>query len=211
MGAASGAGRAIALAFADAGAEVAITSATTDAEEAFSVQRLGRTLAANGRGGIAEAVDMSIGANVQVAVRQIAKAMGAIDLLVVATAATLSKPAERVTDAEWARVVNLNLGAVFYACRAVGREMLAREPADDGSRGRIIVVRGAAPGGAVDAAAKAGVRGLVEALAREWSERGVAVNLIEAEADDAPAIDLALQLTTASIDVTGGRFPAQSG
>ncbi len=188
MGAASEIGKAIALAFADAGADVALTSATPDAEEAFAVQRLARSIGGKGRRSMAEAVDMSLGANVQVAVRQIAKELGGIDVLAVAAAElNLGKASERLTDAEWARLLNINLSAWFFACRGVAREMMAGEPAAgrEADRGRIIVVSTAQRGedGAVSAAyaaTKAGVEGLVEALAAEWRDR-IAVNRLVAE------------------------------
>ena len=167
-----------------------LTSATTEAEEAFAVQRLGRSIGEKGGRAMAEAVDMSLGANVQVAIRQIAKELGGVDVLVTAPALYLSKAAERLTDAEWARVVNLNLSAVFFACRGAAREMLAGERG-----GRIVVILAPvrpeteALGGAAYSAARAGVRGLVEGLAAEWRGRSIAVNCLEvrAGASDAAA------------------------
>jgi len=194
IGAGSDAARAIALAFADAGADIGVTTATTDAEEAFAVQRLARSITAKGRRSQAEAIDMSLGANVQVAVRQLSKALGPPDILVTAPEARLAKPSERLTDAEWARVLNLNLSAVFYACRGVAREMLARElpPGREADRGRIIVVvsssRAGAEVGAAYIAATEGVRALVQALDAEWRDRGLRVSLLEAEPGGAEEI-----------------------
>src|SRR5688572_27147996 len=127
MGAGWSVGKAIALAFAEAGADVAVTTATNDPEEALSVKKAAKEIGGLGRKSMAEMVDMSLGTGVQVAVRQIAKEMGAIDILVAAPDLYLGKPAEKISDSEWARVINLNLGGVFYACRGVGREMLSRE------------------------------------------------------------------------------------
>lgn len=202
MGAGGDAGRAIALAFADAGASLALTTATAAADEAFTVQRLARSIAAKGRRSLAEAVDMSLGANVQVAMRQLSRALGPPDVLVVVCEAPLDKPAERVSDAEWAAALNQNLSAVFYACRGAAREMLAREPAPSGERGRIIVVASRASGGAAYAAAKAGVAALVPALAAEWRDRGIAVNLLAAGAASVDAA-AARALWLASAAATG--------
>ncbi len=216
MGAASEAGRAIAVAFAEAGATVALTTATTDANEAFTVQRLARSLAQGGQRGPSEAIDMSLGANVQVAIRQVAKELGAIDVLVTAPAFDLSKPAERLTDADWARVLGLNLSAVFYACRGVAREMIGRElpPERQGDRGRIIVVAdyGSAAGqpvSAVNATARAGRRGLVAALAAEWQQHSITVNAIDVTpAAGAGAAALALELAAPSAAATTGQVSA---
>jgi NAD(P)-dependent dehydrogenase (short-subunit alcohol dehydrogenase family) len=193
--------RPVALALADAGAAVALTTATADAEEAFAARRLAQAVVSQDRRSLAESVDMSLGTNVQVAVRQVAKAMGGIDLLVLAPALLLSRPAERLSDSEWARIVGLNLNAVFYACRAVGREMLSKEPRGGGQRGRIIVAvrRDDAPGPGLAAlrAARAGARELVRALDEEWSPRGVRVagiDLASGQEDTLAAMVLTLAM-----------------
>jgi NAD(P)-dependent dehydrogenase (short-subunit alcohol dehydrogenase family) len=84
MGAGNEAAEAVALALAEAGADVALTTATPDAEEAFGLRRLSRQIDALGRRSVIEVVDMNIGTNVQVAVRQVAKQLGSIDILVTA-------------------------------------------------------------------------------------------------------------------------------
>jgi len=157
MGASGETASAVAIACAEAGADVAVTSATQDADEAFAIRRLAKRISDLDRRSIAEAVDLSLGTNVQVAVRQIAKQLGGIDVLVVAADVRVVKPAERLSDSEWARVLNGNLSAVFYACRAAAREMLSKEDATD--RGRIVVLL---PGveeetSAAYAAARAGI------------------------------------------------------
>lgn len=196
MGAGWSVGREIALAFAEAGADVAVTTATTDAEEALAVKKLSQQIGGMGRQSIAEAVDMSIGTNVQVAVRQIVKEMGTPDVLVTAPDLYLGKPADKVTDAEWARVISLNLSGPFYACRGIGKEMLTRDlpPGREFNRGRIICVasalgqRGLANSAAY-CAAKAGVQNMVRALAQEWAPHQITVNCIApAWLEDTPGL-----------------------
>ena len=196
MGAGWSVGRAIALAFAEAGADVVVTSATADAEEALAVRKVAREIQGMGRKTMDQMVDMGIGTNVQVAVRQVAKEMGAIDILVAAPDLYLGKSAEKITDAEWAKVLNLNLGGVFFACRGVGKEMLSRElpPGRERNRGRIIAVasalgeRGLANSAAY-CAAKAGVQNLVRALSQEWAEQQITVNCIApAWLEDSPGL-----------------------
>jgi glucose 1-dehydrogenase len=196
MGAGWSVGRAIALAFGEAGADVVVTSATAGADEALAVRRLAREIAAMGRRSLDIMVDMSIGTNVQVAVRQITKDFGDIDVLVAAPDAYLGKPADKTSDAEWAKVLNLNLSGVFFACRGVGREMLSRElpPGRERNRGRIIAVasalgeRGLANSAAY-CAAKAGVQNLVRALAQEWAPHAITVNCIApAWLEDTPGL-----------------------
>src|SRR3990170_2053506 len=142
VGAGAGAGRAIALALAEAGADVAVSSATQNAAEVLAVKRLAQRIGVEDvRRSLAQAVDATLGTGVQVMVRQVAKEMGRIDILVAAPDAYLGKPADKTTDPEWTRVLNLNLSAVFFACRAVGREMLKQEWSPAGATGgRIITV-----------------------------------------------------------------------
>jgi 3-oxoacyl-[acyl-carrier protein] reductase len=196
MGAGWSVGREIALAFAEAGADVAVTTATTDGEEALAVKKLSQQISGMGRQSMSESVDMSIGTNVQVAVRQVVKEMGAVDVLVTAPDLYLGKPAEKITDAEWAKVLNLNLSGAFFACRGVGKEMLSRElPAGrESNRGRIICVasalgeRGLANSAAY-CAAKAGVQNMVRALAQEWASNQITVNSIApAWLEDTPGL-----------------------
>jgi NAD(P)-dependent dehydrogenase (short-subunit alcohol dehydrogenase family) len=124
-----------------------------------------------------------------VIVRQVAKALGRIDIAVLAPDAELARPADRLSDADWAKVIGLNLSAVFYACRALAREMARREP-QDGAAGHIMVItRAPKPeDGVAYRTAKAGLRGLAEALASEWRERRIAVELIVSDGQDETAL-----------------------
>jgi 3-oxoacyl-[acyl-carrier protein] reductase len=80
-------------------------------------------------------------------------------------------------DDDWDAVLDINLKAVFRACRAVLRPMMKQR------YGRIVNITsvvGASgnPGQANYAAAKAGVAGLTRALAREVGSRGITVNCV---------------------------------
>ncbi len=198
MGAGWSVGQALAKAFAEMGADVAVTSATSDAEEALRVRKLSRQIQGMGRRSLDIMVDMAIGTNVQVGVRQIVKEFGPIDVLVAAPDLYLGKPADKITDADWARVVNQNLSGVFYAARGVAKEMLPRDLPEDHvrnrNRGRIIAVasalgeRGLANSAAY-CAAKAGVQNLVRALAQEWGAHQITVNCIApAWLEDTPGL-----------------------
>lgn len=204
MGAPAPLSLALASRLADAGADVALTTATADPEEAFELRRAGRIATERGRRALIESVDLGIGTGVQVTVRQVARALGPIDVLIVAPDVALSKPAERLSDAEWARIINTNLGGAFYACRAAGREMLNRARPEDstGPKGRIIIVN-VWPGegdSAASWAAKAALSGLASALEREWAGRGVSVHLLLVDAatrDDPDSIaDSVMELLT---------------
>ena len=178
VGAGGAAGRAIALALGEAGADVTVASASNDGDEVMRVKRLQREITKMGRASAAMATDVTLGAAVQVAVRQAAKDMGRIDVLVNAADLFLGKPAEATSDMEWSRVLQVNLSGTFHACRSAGKEMLKQE-----GGGRIINVtsvlgeRGLANAAAY-CAAQGGVLNLTRALAQEWGRHGVTVNAI---------------------------------
>jgi NAD(P)-dependent dehydrogenase (short-subunit alcohol dehydrogenase family) len=168
---------AIALALAEAGADVACTSTTGDPEEAFSLRPLRRKIEGLGRRAIADIADLGNGSSVQIAVRQIAKQMGEMHLLVLAPQDAMLKPAERMSDAEWSRVLGFNLDAYFYAARAFAREAAGNTTAP---KARIVAVLPAVAttdGSAALEAARAGAERLMPALAREWAP-DVLVNAI---------------------------------
>jgi NAD(P)-dependent dehydrogenase (short-subunit alcohol dehydrogenase family) len=199
LGANQSAAAAVALAFAKAGADVAVTSTSGDPEEAFALRPLRRAIEAEGRRAIADIADLSNGSSVQIAVRQIAKQLGRIDIAVIACGESLDKPAARTSDADWSRAIGSNLGAYFYACRALAREFEANEPVD-GVRGRIIALLSEpdAVNNAVLRAARAGAQALVEALASEWRETGVLLISISLspETTAANAVDVALNFAS---------------
>jgi NAD(P)-dependent dehydrogenase (short-subunit alcohol dehydrogenase family) len=196
IGAGSEAGRAIALALAEAGTDVAVAAATIDGDEVMAVRRTRRGVTALGRRSAEYAFDITLGQNVQVSTRQVSKEMGGLDLLVNAQTSLIQAPADRMSDSDWSRALTLNLSGAFFACRAAAREM-----AQQG--GSIInVVRDGAgiENGAAYAAAQQGMRALTLALAGELRERRISVNAMLAEggADPAEIAQLAVFLAAAN-------------
>jgi len=176
MGIAASLAEPIALELARLGADVALTTATNDADEAFALRRITRGVVALGRRSMNESVDMSIGTGVQIAMRQVSKELGGLDIVIAGPDLRIDKPTERLTDADWSRIVNTNLSAAFYTCRSAYRELQA-------NGGQILVhVRAATEGHAAHTAVRAGVEGLVVGLQREWA--GSTVNLSLVKADD---------------------------
>jgi 2-deoxy-D-gluconate 3-dehydrogenase len=171
-GASRGLGAAMALALAEAGADVALhaSSAPPDAVAADITTRTGRRTHAL-------AADLR---NAAAADRVVADALAAFDRLdiVVNNAGTIRRqPAAEHDDAIWDEVIAVNLSSVFRLCRAAGRHMLER------GNGKIVNVASllSFQGGITVpgyAAAKGGVAQLTKALANEWASRGVNVNAI---------------------------------
>ena len=207
VGASRGTGRAIALALAEAGADIALCTSTNAGDETVALRRVAREVRDLGRNAIEQSIDASIGTAAQVMVRQVAKELGGLDVLVNAPDLFIGKPAGRISDADWAKVLGANLSATFFTCRAVGKEMLkaaqeqGNENKEQGSEapsrwtvGRIVNVgsvlgeRGLANGSAY-CAAQAGILNLTRALAQEWAAQGITVNAIaQGWMEDSPAL-----------------------
>jgi NAD(P)-dependent dehydrogenase (short-subunit alcohol dehydrogenase family) len=188
IGAGSSAGRAIALALAEAGARLAIASAGRDKDDLAAVEETSRQLEAQGQKVEPRALDATAAAEVEAVVDEVMRGLGSIDILVNCPDLFLAKPIAEIADGEWERILSVNLSGVFFACRAVGPRMLKQE------RGRIINVasglgeRGL-PNSSAYCAAKGGVINLTRALAQEWAAHGITVNCIApAWMEDTPGL-----------------------
>lgn len=177
LGAGDMAAGALARVLAGAGADVAVASASLDGAEVMAVRRVRRDIEALGRRSAEYAFDVTLGANVHVSTRQVAKDLGGLDILVYAVDAPLGKPAAVTSDADWARTLATNLSGAFYACRAAIKEMTP------GGWGRILLLvpdtqPAQASGIAAYAAARAGITGLARALATELTPTGIRVHVL---------------------------------
>lgn len=171
LGVETAAGRALALALAEAGADVAAVAARDDAESAFAAKRLSAQIARKGRRSQAQAIDAALATAVQVMTRQVTKEFGGLDILVACPDYPQAGPTERLSEPEWAKLVGLNLSAVFFACRSAAREM-ARQ-----GEGAIVIVAAAGDGAAYNAL-KAAALELALGLAREYQGQGIRLNAI---------------------------------
>lgn len=171
-GAATGLGRAIALLYAEEGADVGIVD--RNGEGASSVAR---RIEAQGRRAAAARADVGEEAEVEQAFARLREALGDPDILVNnAGIATVSR-LEDMASALWDEMLRVNLRSVFLCTRAVLPAMRARR------WGRIINISSqlAHKGGegmAHYAAAKAGILGLTRSLAHEVTADNIAVNAI---------------------------------
>ncbi|MBB5322943.1 NAD(P)-dependent dehydrogenase (short-subunit alcohol dehydrogenase family) [Anoxybacillus tepidamans] len=172
-GAGRGIGKAIAIGFAEAGADVAILSRTKEDLErtAFEIEKFGKKA-------YVIPADVTNRGAVQEAVTEIKKQAGQIDILVNNAGMNIRTPALEVTDAEWETIMNTNLKSAFMMSQEVGAIIK-----DQGSGGRIINISSVAGHvalrtGVVYAATKAALIQMTKVLAFEWGKFGINVNSI---------------------------------
>ncbi len=171
-GAGKGLGRAIALGFAGAGADVVLMARTRSDLEAVA-----REAEALGRQALVAVADATDSRQVDAVVAQAVARFGRLDVLAHAAGGSLRKPSVEVTDEEWDGVISANLSSTFKVCRAVGRQMLAQGSGSIINLSSTAGVRGRA-GNAPYSAAKAAVINLSRALAMEWAPKGIRVNVL---------------------------------
>jgi NAD(P)-dependent dehydrogenase (short-subunit alcohol dehydrogenase family) len=169
-----GIGRAIALALAEAGCDVAVHHLG----QAATAEALARTIAEAGRHACCLEADLADPAAARALVTRATRQLGSLEI-VVNCAATLARvPLLEITDDEWDRVHGVNLRGYFAVSQEAARHMVA-----GGEGGRIIMVSSVnqhhpTPGLAHYVASKGGVMMLARAMALELAEHGITVNLI---------------------------------
>lgn len=171
-GAATGIGRAIALACGRAGAAVAVNHLGRAAEAESVV----RQLAAAGASALAFEADVTQAAAVTAMVSAVERAFGPIDALVNNAGILQEKPFLDTTEADWDRMLDTDLKSVFLMCKAVLPGMVARDAGVIVNIASDLGVLGRAQF-APYCAAKAGVIGLTRSLAREFAPH-IRVNAI---------------------------------
>ena len=171
-GAATGIGRAIALACGRAGATVAVNHVGRAAEAEVVVGQL----AAVGASALAFEADVTQLAATTTMVRAVELAFGPIDALVNNAGILQEKPFLETTEADWDRMLDTDLKSVFLMCKAVLPGMVARDSGVIVNIASDLGVLGRAQF-APYCAAKAGVIGLTRSLAREFAPH-IRVNAI---------------------------------
>ncbi|WP_294238330.1 2-dehydro-3-deoxy-D-gluconate 5-dehydrogenase KduD [uncultured Sphingomonas sp.] len=169
-GANTGIGQAIAVALAQAGADIACVGRTPAEETVASIRALGR------RAEIISA-DLSTIEPVDRVVTETLERLGRLDILVNNAGIIRRADAVDFTEEDWDAVVDTNLKSVFFLCQAAGRHMIAQ------GSGRIINIASMLTfqGGIrvpSYTASKSGIGGLTKLLANEWAKHGVTVNAI---------------------------------
>lgn len=184
-GAARGQGRAIALALAEAGADVAICDVGAAAMPTVgyalggALDEVAREIEAHGVRALAMACDVRDPAAVEAFVAGALAAFGRIDILVNnAGILTGGMPAHELDEATWATMIDINLTGAWRMVRAVVPQMIAQ-----GQGGRIVHVASVAghvgtPGYAHYCASKHGLMGLTRAMAGELAPHKITVNAL---------------------------------
>lgn len=171
-GSATGIGRAIAIALAEAGAEVACHCRKAgDASNTVSAVRAVQKAAVEVAGDMAdEAVPRQL-------VDEVIAKLGKIDILVNNAGLIRRAPAVDFSEEDWQAVINVNLSSVFRLAQAVGRKMIEQCSGKIVNIASLLSFQGGITVPAYTAS-KSGVAGLTKALANEWARHNVNVNAI---------------------------------
>jgi len=169
-GANTGIGEGIAVALAEAGADVALVGRSSADETADRVRAAGRRAALI-------AADLSTIAPVGDVVAQTLSELGGLDILVNNAGIIRRADAVEFSEEDWDSVIDTNLKSVFFLSQAAGRHMIEK------GRGKIINIASmlSFQGGIrvpSYTASKSGVAGLTKLLACEWASKGINVNAI---------------------------------
>ena len=173
-GASRGIGRAIALGFAEAGADLAL-----GARSESDLETLAKEIDGLGRRAIAIQTDVTQRDQIQNLVDRTVAELGGVDILVNnAGGSRFMAPIVQVRPDGWDKMLALNLDSVFHATQIGAQAMIAGNR--KGSIIQIASVAGleGAPGLSFYSAAKGGVRLMSQAAAKELGESGIRVNCI---------------------------------
>jgi 2-deoxy-D-gluconate 3-dehydrogenase len=168
-----GIGMAVAVALAEAGADVVGVSSTLEPDGGD----VGRRIRSTGRAFHAYRCDLGDRPALYELVESLGRDVAPVDILVNNAGVVLRAPAVEHTDEMWDRVLEVDLTAQFVLARELGRTMVAR------GNGKIVFVASLMSfQGGINipgyAAAKGGIAQLTMALSNEWAKHGVNVNAV---------------------------------
>ncbi len=171
-GSTKGIGRGIVEALAKAGANVVIVSRNQD-----DCNRVAEQIKEFGHDALPVAADVTNLKAIEELVKKVTEYYGKIDILINNAGSAITKKAEDITEADWDRVLNVDLRGVFFCAQAVGRQMIIQKS------GKIINL--ASILGLVGdrqvlpyCVSKGGVIQMTKALALEWARHNIQVNAL---------------------------------
>lgn len=179
-GAGSGIGRAIASRLASQGAAVAIVDQDADGAESTAA-----SLRESGARASVHRADVSVGADVERAVAEVARELGAPSILVNNAGISRGGRVQDIPEAEWDLVMAVNLRGTYLFCKHVVPLML------EAGYGRIVNISSGTgvrvgPGTSPYSASKAGVIALTKSIAGELATRGITANVVAPGLTDTP-------------------------
>jgi 3-oxoacyl-[acyl-carrier protein] reductase len=194
-GASRGIGKAVAIALARAGADVAVNYRQEEAAAhavCAEVRRLGRRA-------VPIQADVSLSTEVERLVTAVERDLGPVDILVNNAGISQVKPFHELVETDWDEILRVNLKSAFLVSQRVVREMRVRR------WGRIINLSSVAAqtGGVIGphyAASKAGLIGLTHSYASLLAKEGITVNAI------APAL-IETDMITSNPNASTARIP----
>lgn len=169
-GAASGIGRAIATAYANAGARVVVADIAADKANEAAV--------AMGHGAIGIAMDVTDERQVEDGFARTLRELGPVDILVSNAGVQIIAPIVDFSFADWKRMLAIHMDGAFLTTRAAMRQMI------DAGRGGSIILMGSAHSHVASkfkapyVAAKHGLLGLARVIAKEGAPDGIRANVI---------------------------------
>jgi len=169
-GASTGLGQGIAVALAEAGADIVAVDRGDVSETGDKVQSAGRRF-------LSITADLSGTAPIAGILEQTLSTLGGLHILVNNAGIIRRADSVEFSEADWDDVMNINIRSVFFMCQAAGRHMIAN------GGGKIINIASmlSFQGGIrvpSYTASKSGVAGITKLLANEWGSKGVNVNAI---------------------------------
>lgn len=170
-GSSRGLGAGIAVALAEAGANVALHGSRSVPEDVQS------SVAATGVRSIALTANVGDADACRTLIEEATAKLGPIDILVNNAGIIRRAPAAEYSAEDWAAVIDVNLSSVFRLTQLAGRGMLARGGGKVINIASLLSFQGGVNVPAY-AAAKGGVAQLTKAFANEWAAKGVQVNAI---------------------------------
>jgi 3-oxoacyl-[acyl-carrier protein] reductase len=170
-----GIGRGIALAFAKAGADVAICS--RGAEDG-SLEAVAKEIEQLGRRSLAIKADVSKKSDVDQMVQRVIDEFGDIDILVNNAGVIMwDQSLLEASEDDWNKIMTINLQGAFFCCQAVGKWMMERKKGNIINMCSVSAIS-VSPGAAIYCISKAGLWMLTRALAQELGVYNIRVNAI---------------------------------
>jgi len=182
-GAASGIGRATALAFAECGAAVTINYNRNES----GAESLRKQIVSHGGRAISVQADVTIAADVEALVQRSNEELGPVDILVNNAGSLIERlRILELTEQRWDEVINLNLKSAFLCSKAVVASMIERKTGAIINLSSIAGRNGGALGSIHYSTAKGGLITFTKGLAKELAPFGVRVNAVSPGVIDTP-------------------------